>query len=240
MISLIWFPILNLRSEAMNIFKKIALTIWILFCTASFALASDTVLLGNGTLNTSNDLTRFQVNNKILEFLDLTATAGVTVDIAVATYAPAGFHWANGSEMSDMLKAFGITYSINPGGLSGQLGGSNAQRASYISYFGTPGITGDTANVGWVDDHTTSSLHTYLCVGVVGCGTTNGAGGSFVNSTANTTIWPKFFFYGTYLVRSVPVAAVPEPSTYLTMLAGLAILFCYRNRQQRPWNEKRP
>jgi len=187
------------------------------------------VLVGNGSLFHPNDLTRIRVGSDIVEFLDLTSTAGLSVASALAAYAGSGFHWANGNDMAELVSAFGMSYSINPGGISADLGGSEAQRTSFVSYLGTPGIKDYTNNTGWLDDHSTQTMHSYLCVGFVGCGKVNGGGGAFVAQTSQ--VWPAGPYFGVYLVRTAP--PVPESSTLSMLLPGLAaILGTRRLRDQ--------
>ena len=181
------------------------------------------VLLGTGTLNTTDDLTRIQVGSNVLEFLDLSTTSGSTVSAAVSAYSGNGFHWATGSEVSDLFSAFGITYSNSAGAVS-DLGASLTDRTSFVGYLGeTGGQAGH--SLGWIDDLTGGGFHTYSCIAINSCGPV-----SFVFNVPDAYgIWPSEFQVGVYLVRD----AVPEPTTYALMAAGLAGLAAMRRRQAR-------
>jgi len=182
------------------------------------------VLLGTGTLNTTDDLTRIQVGSNVLEFLDLSTTSGSTVSAAVSAYSGNGFHWATGSEVSDLYSAFGITYANSPGAVS-DLGAGLAERTSFVGYLGqTAGQAGH--SLGWIDDLTGGGFHTYSCIAIDSCGPL-----SFVyNVPDNYGIWPAEFQVGVFLVRD-GVPAVPEPTTYALMAAGLAGLAALRRRR---------
>ena len=173
------------------------------------------ILLGNGTLSSPNDLTRIQVGASVLEFLDVSVTVGNTVASAITTYSVNGFRWANGGDVGNLFSAFGFAYASVPG--SGvNLITTAAQRINFVSYVGS----GNQA-LGWIDDLTTASFHTYACIGTGGVTCE-----AFVTNT--TSFWPTWPSVGVYLVRTAPV---PEPSAYLLFALGLVALnaFCFRS-----------
>lgn len=180
--------------------------------------ASAGVLLGTGTLNMADDLTRIDASGTVLEFLDLSVTAGSAVADALSSFGGDGFSWATGSQVAELFGAFGITYSIAPVALA-DLGATDAQALSFTTHLGT--TLGDAA-MGWIDDLTSATYHTYACISVVTCGP-----GSFTyNST--TFAWPAHRNIGVYLVRE---AAIPEPATLALFGLGLAGLgFARRKR----------
>ena len=206
----------------MKTFRHVIATAALSVFAVPAAMASG-VLLGTGTLNTTNDLTRIQAGASVLEFLDLSATSGLSVSAAVSAYGANGFHWATGSEVSDLFSAFGITYSNSAGAVS-DLGASLTDRTSFVGYLGeTGGQAGH--SLGWIDDLTGGGFHTYSCIAINSCGPV-----SFVfNAPDAYGIWPSEFQIGVYLVRD----AVPEPTTYALMAAGLAGLAAMRRRQAR-------
>jgi len=206
----------------MKTFRHVIATAALSVFAVPAAMASG-VLLGTGTLNTTNDLTRIQAGASVLEFLDLSATSGLSVSAAVSAYGANGFHWATGSEVSDLFSAFGITYSNSAGAVS-DLGASLTDRTSFVGYLGeTGGQAGH--SLGWIDDLTGGGFHTYSCIAINSCGPV-----SFVFNVPDAYgIWPSEFQIGVYLVRD----AVPEPTTYALMAAGLAGLAAMRRRQAR-------
>ena len=206
----------------MKTFRHVIATAALSVFAVPAAMASG-VLLGTGTLNTTNDLTRIQAGASVLEFLDLSATSGLSVSAAVSAYGANGFHWATGSEVSDLFSAFGITYSNSAGAVS-DLGASLTDRTSFVGYLGeTGGQAGH--SLGWIDDLTGGGFHTYSCIAINSCGPV-----SFVFNVPDAYgIWPSDFQIGVYLVRD----AVPEPTTYALMAAGLAGLAAMRRRQAR-------
>ena len=72
-------------------------------------------LLGDATLYSPNDLTVVADGNTTFQFFDLTASYGLSVSTAVATYQNAGFRWATAADMAALLSAFNISYAIAPG-----------------------------------------------------------------------------------------------------------------------------
>lgn len=177
-------------------------------------------LLADGTLDNPGDLTRVRVNGgpTILEFLDLSVTKGMTVAAAVSQFRPAGFEWAGGAQATELFSAFGIGY-LNHAGAVTTMASSESQRAEFVSHLSPTSTTG---SLGWVDDLTTSTFHTYLCVGPVTC---NG-GSAFANNSEN--FWPSTQITGVFLVR-----AVPEPSVWLLLAGGVAALSARVRRQRR-------
>lgn len=104
------------------------------------------VLLGNGTLNVANDLTRIGVGPVTLEFLDLTAIDGQSVATALTNFGAAGFTWVTGGQVAELFSAFGITYAIAANTLM-DLGASLTSRTDFVSYLGA---TNDADGaVGW-------------------------------------------------------------------------------------------
>src|SRR5262245_55731548 len=127
------------------------------------APATAGVLLGAGTLNNTDDLTRIQVGASTWEFLDLTATDNLSVAAALTAYSGAGFHWATGAEVAQLYSAFGITYSSAADTVV-SLGASDASRASFVGYLGVTAF--ENAALGFIDDLTTADHHTYSCIAV--------------------------------------------------------------------------
>jgi hypothetical protein len=194
---------------------RYGIAVAVLSIVAVHGAIANGVLLGTGTLNNVDDLTRIQVGGNVLEFLDLSATSGSTVASAVSTYGGYGFHWATGSEVTNLYSAFGITYANSLGALS-DLGATPAQRTRFVGYLGDSGYTGG-QSLGWIDDLTSDQFHTYSCISIFSCGPE-----SFVYSAPATfRAWPADPVIGVYLDR---VSTVPEPSTYGLMVAGLVWL----------------
>ena len=185
------------------------------------------LLLGTGTLDTADDLTRIQTESgDVLEFLDLTATDGLSVASALATYSTDGFRWADDTEIAPLLEAFGISYAIEPMNLTvlGGVGGGN--NTNFANYLGT--TTGD-ASIGWFDALTTATQHSYLCVGPQ-CS----SGGFTFNALHG---WPSNQEIGVFLVRDgADAVPVPEPASLTLLGLGLSLagMSARRRRQRKP------
>ena len=177
------------------------------------------LLIGSASLNLANDLTVIQDGNQVLQFLDLTSTQGMTVANAVGTFGANGFHWATGAEVAQLYAAFGITYQSVVADVQ-FLSVPAAQATAYTSYLG---ITGGDAAVGWIDDNTDASFHTYSCISVLTCGF-----GAFIANNAFN--WPSEPRVGVFLVRSA-ANPIPEPGTALMIGIGLAGILAFRRRE---------
>lgn len=176
------------------------------------------LLIGSATLNLANDLTVIQDGNQVLQFLDLTSTQGMTIANAVSAFSGDGFHWASGAEVAQLYGAFGITYqSVVKDVIF--LSVPSGQAAAYTSYLGT---TFGNASIGWVDDNTDGSFHTYSCISIDTC-----RSGAFVAN--NDLLRAAERNLGVFLVRST-ANPVPEPGTTALIGIGLAGILALRRR----------
>lgn len=166
------------------------------------------MLIGSASLNLANDLTVIQDGNQVLQFLDLTSTQGMTIANAVSTFGGDGFHWATGAEVAQLYGAFGITYQSVFNDVV-FLGVPAPLATAYTSYLG---MTHDDGAIGWIDDNTVGSFHTYSCISVDVC-----RNGAFVVS--NDLLNDPSPGLGVFLVRS---AAIPEPGT--AVLIGIGVV----------------
>ena len=232
----ITIPTIDPTNPKENAMSNQTLKRWFTALTGSAALAcalatappalAVPVLLGNGTLNTADDLTVIQNGSQTLQFLDLTSTAGMSVANALAAYSGAGFHWATGGEVAQLFQAFGITYVSSPqvvSNLNLAVGAATAINAYIgITTFGT-------GSLGWIDDYTTDDFHTYACIGETRC---NPRG--FVSNVA--AFWPVVNIVGVYLVRD-SAAVVSEPASALLVGLGVLGIGVVRRRKARLANE---
>lgn len=187
------------------------------------------VLLGNGTYNIANDLTRIQTGSTTaLDFLDLSVTRGMTPAAAVAAYGSFGFRWAGINDVSQLISAFGGTYAAASGVLT-SVGSSTAQARLAVEYLGVT-MSMPMAQ-GYFDDGD-SIANTYVCF----------------DCTNPMFVWMNSPFYagrdtaGVLLVRDGTITAagagteagnsdVPEPGTLA--LAGLTLGLLAATRRRR-------
>ena len=159
-----------------------------------------------------------QDGSQTLQFLDLTSTQGMTIANAVSTFSGDGFHWASGAEVAQLYGAFGITYqSVVKDVIF--LSVPSVQAAAYTSYLGT---TFGNASIGWVDDNTDGSFHTYSCISIDTC-----RSGAFVAN--NDLLRAAERNLGVFLVRSTAIP-VAEPGTTALIGIGLAGILALRRR----------
>ncbi len=190
------------------------------------------VLLGSGTLNTANDLTVVQNGTVNYEFLDLTATYGLSVASSVGLYGGSGFHWANGADMTVLLGAFNIAYGHFPGGglyaptsLNPLVSVNAIDAANLATFLGkAPGVNGA---LGWIDEDTSLTNHTYICTG--------DACTPKIFLQQGQPFWPAVSIIGTFLVRNYdtapPQSSVPVPGALALFSLGLAGLGVMRRRK---------
>jgi hypothetical protein len=191
--------------------------------------AAGPIFLGTNTLSSADDLTVMKcTSGQTWEWLDLTSTLGLSVEDALDAYAPQGFHSATGGDVAELYGAFGITYRSTPGGSA--LLGNIPQQDVLMGYLGITLVDFNPflrnfAAIGWIDDFTTDSFHTYSCIsnGLGGCGFVQGAVSNFEIAE------PRTSKSGTYLVREV---AVPEPSSGLLLLLGILAVATYRQSRR--------
>jgi hypothetical protein len=193
----------------------------IALCWTAPASAS-TILLGTGTYANANDLTSIQTaDGRLWEWLDLTATAGLTVNDAVITFASGGFRWATGSEVASLYDAFGIGYSFLQGVRTDLAARADAME-TFVNYLGfthrdNPFLPTVSA-YGWIDDHTSSTSHTYSCLSISG-----GCSPFSYVDNVERTFWPNSSHIGVYLVRDrSDTQTVPEPTTLALLSVALA------------------
>ena len=176
-------------------FKSISLVTVALLLSTSVNAAT---LQGTGTLNTADDLTIIRTGSgDVLEWLDLSVTAGMTVEAALNMYQTDGFTWATGNEVVELYDAFNITYSSTSQQVV-DLNVDDGTAQNYINYLGiTDSVDG---SIGWLDDLTTTLHHTYSCISVSSCNPD-----SFVYNSVS--YWPDDPAVGVFLVRVVPIPA---------------------------------
>lgn len=180
-----------------------------LFRTALFAaslfcayLANAATLIGSSSLYGVDDLTVIQTSTgDQWEWLDLPTTLGLTATAAESTYQVDGFRWASNLEVTELLDAFGITYSSVPSGsVFIDLGITPTVAQNFVDFLGitTTNSNGTVAN-GWVDDPTSSTGNTQVCIGL-GCNP-DGFVANPVPDSAPTI--------GAFLVRDATVVPLP-------------------------------
>lgn len=170
-------------------------------------LAANAALIDNGgyTTDTANGH----------DWLDLTATRGVTIADAVAANAGAGYRFATDLELSAFLGEFGIAYDFAPGTFVA-LNPSAASVAQFTSLVGT---TVDDAALGNFDV-SGGGRFAYLCISAGTC-----VPSSFVNDTNAFDGSPSL---GVFLVRDS--VSVPAPASLGLLGLGLAGVATRRKR----------
>jgi hypothetical protein len=165
-------------------------------------MAANAALIDNGasTVDTASGF----------EWLDLSATKGMSVESALAAYSGAGYYYANDSQVSGFLASFGIAYSFSAGSVV-TLTPSAASVLNFLSLVGVTATSslGDAAAGGFALAGQGRSA--YLCISNGRCGPQ-----SFVNDADFSDGFPTI---GQFLVRGV--ATVPEPGTLALLSLGL-------------------
>ena len=214
----------------MRIPSKLLLAMALLVVSLAPMTQAAPVLIGDATLNTTNDLTVVHSGGVEYEFLDLTATYGMSVQSALSLYAgpSLGFHWANGADMTALFGAFNIAYGHFQGGgfyvptsLNPLVAVNGLDALSLANHLGTaPGLS---AALGWIDEDTSPTNHTYTCIGEK-CTPK-------VFLQQGQQFWPAISVAATFLVRShdiAPTAAVPLPGALALLgssLIGLRVTY---------------
>lgn len=205
--------------------KFAALCAFVLAMMASQG-SSGATLLPDGSLRAPGDLTVVQEGGTLYEFLDLTATLNVHVNDAIAAFQSDGFSWADASDMTVLLSAFNIAYSINAGDISHLLPADGTSwtpdtfasaTSSFLNHLGSDPLN-NISSAGFINDLPVAGRSTYLVV--------NPPNGIAQISNEQTLFQAAGL--GTFLVRTEPVvSAVPEVSTVQTLSFGLLLLILY-------------
>jgi hypothetical protein len=178
--------------------------------------AKAATLLGSGTYQTTNDLTRIDVGGIVLDFLDLPLTTGQTPTQALATYGSAGFTLATDVQVSALFSAFGIAYGFAPGDVF-SLSVDGPTAANFISYLGATQF--GTLTMGQFD--ALGFGNSYFCIGCPA---------SFVYNVGSTLIAANI---GSTLVRIEDVGSTPLPAALPLFAGGLGVIGLLARRRKR-------
>jgi len=177
-------------------------------------LIGETDLLGDG------DLTVIEYNDgRLVEYLDLSETQGMTVGAALAVYGEYGFHFANENDVSQLFDAFGFTYSWTPGSLSEITDATAVEQQQFLDYLGGA-IIGpfDEPRVSFGHfDNPTAMYDAYFCIAI-------STGGCDPQVFTNDLSLDGFAYAGITLVRT----AVPIPAAVWLFGSGLGLLGWFR------------
>lgn len=184
-----------------------------LACTGAGAAT----LIGSATLNGPGDLTVIDDNGTIFEFLDLSATDGLSVTAALA--ANPGFALATETEVTALFGAFGIAYAFTPGpgtfdttDISGSV--TDAEATLFMNTLGLTLVDASgQASVGFYADRAGNQPLSRFCISIGRCAFgsfTQEYGGAVPNASTGVT-----------LVREA--VAIPLPASAALLLTGLGL-----------------
>jgi hypothetical protein len=197
-----------------------ALGIFVSATTLGAAKAATATLLADGTYSTLNDLTRINDGGTVLEFLDLTATQGLSPLSNLTTYQSAGFSVATDTQVGALFSAFGITYNFVPNDFV-VLSAAPGSEAQFISHLGGT-VAGNTASMG---QFIAPGFGSYFCISTGGCPL-----GSFVyNNNVNLFAGDV----GVTLVRTADIGATPLPAALPLFAGGLGLIGLLARRKKR-------
>jgi hypothetical protein len=180
--------------------------------------AKAATLLGTGTYQTTNDLTRINDGGTVLEFLDLTATdGGLTRAQAEAAYPT--FTLATVAQVTALFDAFGIAFSFSAGVLVDL--GAVPNAATFVSYLGATNLV--TGSLGHFDAG--GFTDPYFCISTANCGPLNFVYDSPVNNNSANL--------GFTLVRTGDIGATPLPAALPLFATGLGALGLLGWRRKR-------
>lgn len=195
------------------IMERLALTLFLFF---GIVLPSQAGLI-NAT-SASGGTVVDTINNR--EWLDLEVTDTLSPDLAIATYAPDGWHWASASEVSELLDQFFMEkgpdvpgFRPTPDAGTPFLIVMESQATAWIDLFGatTTLFSGGFYDDGVIDSNQEAmfwNLNRRIPIG--------GATHVYINASDTGVINSS---YGVFLTRGSTVA---EPSTFA--LIGLTLI----------------
>ncbi len=191
---------------------------------SSVGAAQSAVLLVDGSLRTTNDLTRIEDGGSVFEYLDYTSTVAFdSVAAALDEFGSDGFKHGDYTGVQRVLGAFGITTPATApafGSSFATLSVTQAQGAAYTSAFGTTFGSSSSLATYAVSD----TINGGFCISVAGgaCAPDNFIEPNF-DYKAITTGLNFSPSTGVFLVREV--APVPLPASAVLLITGIAGLF---------------
>jgi hypothetical protein len=176
-------------------------------------------IVGVDTLINTDDLTIIEFGNgQQYDFLDISATAGMSWSNAQVAFQSDGFRVADNTEVAELFSAFGFSYVFNPLALINNIpDASNPEELLFISYFGDTASTGTLARF---LNPTGPNASSYFCIGSV-C---RNSSQSFVSPNHNGNGISNI---GTVLIR---VTGVPVPAAVWLFGSGLGLLGWMKRR----------
>ena len=202
-------------------------------------LAASTVS-GTATYRLTGDLTLISSGGSMLEFLDLTATTGLTASEAIGLHGAAGFSWATPAEVTTLLDAFGLG-SVTTDATAWNRGIRSVDIDAVRRFHEAIGVTYTSGSqsyaIGYVDDGDASSGGS----GLVNVRDLSGDGSIFVNhhdfgdgdnGGARGNIGYFLVRPAPSVTRSDPVPTVPGPAAAVSLGAALFGLVVLRRRRR--------
>lgn len=219
----------------MTTHKRLSITSAMLLLTASLNTSADIIDHGSYLTDTATGL----------DWLDVTETVNMSINNVIMESGAggrfSGWRYATGAEVNDLVSDFTGIQITNYGTVSLPSGStdrlvdllgstreswSNLNPQSYQMY--CTNCSDAEYTFGYVADHISDYFYTALVWDSTLPGSADWVSSHY---SVNNAYW-GFYDVGSYLVRG-HIPAVPEPETYIMMMAGLSIVGAVARRKEK-------